>query len=238
MRIYTADNLINFRDLGGYKCKSGFTRDGIAFRCGIPRDPTEKDLKLLRELGIKTVIDLRGIEEAKDRPSNFADDPDFDFYHISLLEANPALSKSKIPLCDMYAMSMKDYSVGYRDLFRLIGQLDGPFMFHCFLGKDRTGILAALLLSEAGVSREDIIENYVISYDLFIGYIENEIRNNTGLIWEQDLSRFKSERKTIECILDYIDNEFGSTRNFLKYTGLTDEEIDKAVSKITDLPQG
>lgn len=232
MKIYEADNLINFRDLGGYACKGGITRDGQFFRCGIPRDPTDRDLRLMKELGIKTIIDLRGIEEAKDRPSTFTDNPDFDFYHISLLEANPALSKSGIPLCEMYAMSMKDYSEGYRNVFRLISELDGPFMFHCFLGKDRTGILSALLLSEAGVSREDIIDNYVISYDLFKDYIENEIRNNTGLIWEQDISRFKSERETIEGILDYIDNEFGSTRKFLKYTGLTDAEIDKAIGKI------
>lgn len=230
MRTYTAQNIINLRDLGGYDTDNGETSYGKIFRCGIPRDPSESDIKLLKRLNIKAVIDLRGIREAEERPSVFKDDPDFDYYNISLLEANPALANRDIPIWEMYEMSLEEFKEGYRHVFKLLADINTTVLIHCFLGKDRTGILSALLLSVAGVCREDIINDYSASYDLFKDFVSYEISNRTGLIWEQDISRLKSDRINIEKALDFIDEKYGSVNRYLISIGITEDEINKVKS--------
>ena len=101
------ENIVNCRDLGGYPCRGGaVTQFGRLLRCGIPRDPTPNDMEKLQEIGIKTVIDLRGDREAVERPSAFLNCPDFTYHQISLLEVNPAITNPDALLSDIYKRSV------------------------------------------------------------------------------------------------------------------------------------
>ena len=232
MTVYSTENIINCRDLGGYACKGGVTAPGRAIRCGIPKDPTENDIRILKEAGVKTVIDLRGVQEARNMPSLFADGSIFDYHHVTLLEANPALTSLDLPVWRMYMISLEEHGDGYAKALRIIMNLDEPFLFHCFLGKDRTGLLSAILLSCAGVSREDILRNYECSFDLFKPFVEREIAMKTGLIWEQDISRLMSDRENLGRALDCVDEKYGGISGYLGYIGFNDEEIDKIGKKL------
>jgi len=224
-RRYITENIINCRDLGGYVCDGGITAYGRALRAGVARDPSESDLEILRKIGIKTVIDLRGDEEAQDMPSFFKDNAEFEYHHVSLLETNPAFAKVEMSMPEMYKMCLNDYKENFAKVLRIIASLDGPFMFHCFCGKDRTGMLAALMLSAAGVDRVDIVADYEVSYTYIKPFIEKEIREKTGLIWDGAYSRFFSHAENMELILDYIDLEFAGAKGYFKKIGLTEEEI-------------
>ncbi len=226
MNFYKTENAINFRDMSGYPCKNGFT-GGRIFRCGMPLDPSDKDIELFLKLGIKTVIDFRGEEEADERPSRLETDERFDYHNISLLEANPAFNKENRPLWDMYIYSLTAYGENYARVFRLMVSTDEPLLCHCFLGKDRTGVLCALLLDAAGVSRENILKDYSLSYPLSMDFLDREIKGKTGLIWEQDVSRLRSDKLYISKTMDYIDEAFGGTKGYLKHIGLTEDEISK-----------
>ena len=92
-RRYITENIINCRDLGGYAFDGGVTAFGRVLRAGVAKTPTQTDLEVLRKFGIRTFIDLRGNEEAEDMPSYFKNNPEFEYHHISLLEANPAFSR-------------------------------------------------------------------------------------------------------------------------------------------------
>lgn len=231
-RYYAGENVINCRDLGGYVCRGGVTAFGKALRAGVLRDPSEKDLANLRSFGIKTVIDLRGAEEANDMPSYFRNNPEFEYHHISLLEANPALAKSDMTMVQMYEHCLSDYSENFAKVLRVIAFLDAPFMFHCFCGKDRTGMLAALLLSAAGVGREDIIADYEVSYTYIRPFIEREIRNNSGLIWEGAYERFYSPGENMAQILSFVDEKFGGAEGYFRKIGLTEDEIEALRTKL------
>lgn len=224
-RRYATENIVNCRDLGGYPANGGVTLFGRALRCAIPKDPTDADIKILKDYGIKTVIDLRGEGESTDMPSVFKNHPDFDYHHISLLEANPVFSKQCTDIGEMYIHSLTEYSRNYAAVLRLISTLTEPFLFHCFAGKDRTGLLAAMLLGAAGVCREDIVADYQVSYTYFRPFYEKELEADTGIIWEKDPSKFYSEPSTMERILDYFESEFGGIIGYFKSIGLTDEEI-------------
>ncbi len=222
---YITENIINCRDLGGYPCRGGVTAYGRILRAGVARTPSEADLEVLRRFGIKTVIDLRGNEEAEDMPSYFKNSSGFDYLHVSLLEANPAFAQNNMTMPEVYELCLNDYKENFAKALRFISTLDAPFMFHCFCGKDRTGILAALILSAAGVDKADIIADYEVSYTYIKDFIEKEIRENTGLIWEGNYDRFYSKSEHMEHILNYIDRTFGGAIGYFRHIGLTNDEI-------------
>ena len=230
-RRYLTENIINCRDLGGYACRNGETAFGKVIRCGVPIDPSESDIALLKKLGIRTVIDLRGDGEAEERPSYFINS-DFDYHQISLLEANPAFSKSVVSMPEMYKYCLKEYGENFAKVFRLIASLDEPFIIQCFFGKDRTGLVSAVLLGLAGVSREDIIADYEVSHTYMKPFYTEQIRLKTGLIWEHNPIMLASEASNMEQILDYFESEFGGFEKYLEYIGLSEEEIKSLCKKL------
>lgn len=222
------ENIVNCRDLGGYPCKDGsVTQFGRMLRCGIPRDPTKNDMEALAGRGIKTVIDLRGDLEAVERPSAFFGHPDFNYHQISLLEVNPAITDSSVLLSDIYKKSVEKYSANYARVFRTLAAIETPAIFHCFLGKDRTGILASMLLTLAEVYREDIIADYQISGTYLHPFYKKEIDEDTGLIWENNDDHLFSEPGNISSLLDYLDKEYGSVAGYLQAAGVASEEIER-----------
>lgn len=231
-RYYAGENIVNCRDLGGYACRGGVTKYGIALRAGVFREPSEKDLENLRSFGVKTVIDLRGDEEAADMPSWFENNPEFSYHHVSLLEANPAMARSNAPMTEIYERCLSEYSGNIALVLKIVAALDEPFMFHCFCGKDRTGMLAALLLSAAGVCKEDIIADYEVSYTYIKPFVEREVRNNSGLIWDGAYERFYSHGENMEHILGYIEENFGGVEGYFRKIGLSEAEIEALRRKL------
>ena len=231
-RYYAGDNIVNCRDIGGYACRGGITKYGVALRAGVFKDPSEKDLEILRNFGIRTVIDLRGDGEAADMPSFFENNPEFDYHHISLLEANPAMVMSNASMTDIYEECLNGYSANVARVLKIIASLDEPFMFHCFCGKDRTGMVAALLLIAAGVCKEDIIADYEVSYTYTKPYVAREIRNKSGIIWEGSYERFYSHGENMEHILNYIEEKFGGVEGYFSAIGLTREETERLKNKL------
>ncbi len=233
MTVYSTENLINCRGLDGYETPFGVTKPGRAIRCGIPKAPTENDLRILRSLGIKTVIDLRGPAEAKAMPSFFAGSDEFDYVNIPLLEANPSLVGKPFSMAELYISSLRENRGNYADVMHLIASLTHPFLFHCFLGKDRTGILSAILLSCAGAAREDIYRNYECTYELIKPFAEKEIRERTGLIWEKDVTRLKSDRVNLIKTFEFFDSEFGGVTGYLQEIGIIGSEISSIRDMLT-----
>lgn len=225
-RRYITENIVNCRDLGGYPTlDGGVTLFGKALRCGILGNPTEKDLETLKKFKIKTVIDLRGNSEKADMPDVFEFLPEYDYHHISLLETNPMFSKKCTDMCEMYILSLTEYKENYARALRLVSRLEEPFLFHCFAGKDRTGLLAAMLLGAAGVCREDIVADYQVSFTYFLPAYEREVKANSGIIWEKNPAKFYSDPAVIQRILDYFDSEFGGIIGYFKFIGLNENEI-------------
>ncbi|HOO26799.1 MAG TPA: tyrosine-protein phosphatase [Clostridiales bacterium] len=223
------DYIENFRDLGGYPLENGgVTKFGRLYRCGIPRDPSEEDMKKVCELGIKNIIDLRGDGEASMMPSAFLKNScGINYKQISLLEVNPAAGAPAVTLSDIYIHSVEEYKENYAKVFKLLSQAEAPTVFHCFLGKDRTGIVASMLLKLAGVLMEDITADYQISRTYLEPFYQRELENDTGLIWESEDDHLMSKPENIINLHMYLDATYGGTAGYLAATGLGKEEIDR-----------
>lgn len=228
LRHIPCENIQNCRDLGGYPIRGGgATKFGRLLRCGIPKKITAADMDFLKQYGVKTVFDLRGDLESIAIPSGIESDPFFDYNQISLLEVNPAEPNTHVPMPEIYLSTICDCADNVGWLFKKLSKLTEPAMFHCFLGKDRTGITAALILTLNGVYFEDVVADYAASAAYLEPFYRYEIEHETGLIWEQDPDKLDSKSVNILRVFEYIERVYGTVEDYLMAHNVTAKEIDR-----------
>jgi protein tyrosine/serine phosphatase len=161
----------NFRDLGGYPARDGRrVRWRRLFRAdGLDR-LTAADLRHIEQLRLRTVIDLRtGDEVARGRIATT--EGEVSWHHLPMLDVLPPRQRYDdwVQPAHVAAQYLGMISTGTgaataRSFLRLVCDPERyPLVFHCFAGKDRTGILTALVLGLLGVADEDIAADYALS---------------------------------------------------------------------------
>ena len=164
MRRILLCGMENLRDLGGYplagRGSERFTRWGSLYRGDLPKQVTQADRQRLRELGITTVVDLRSKEEIERKPDPLAQELGIRYLHCPLAGDGRVPAPDEVPLS---YMEMADGTGQMAGALRAIAEAPQAVLFHCSAGKDRTGVVAALLFWLAGVSEEDILADYIVS---------------------------------------------------------------------------
>ncbi len=227
-RRYILENIENCRDLGGYPSKYGCTKFGRFIRCGTVDRPTESDISTLKELNISTVIDLRGDFEFNNQPNDMERLTD-NVNHVSLYEMNVAEAKGmKITITEVYEYIIDNYKENVCKALKSVADApDGAVLYHCFLGKDRTGILSMLLLTIAGVGEDDIVADYQLTYT----YLESYMFTHADTLWDTDPAMHYSLPQTMRSLIAYVKEKCGSVIDYIRLTGVTDEEIEKIRKK-------
>jgi len=167
---------MNLRDLGGWTGFDGRrVGHGHFYRCDRLSDLTDADLSVLTGLGIETVIDLRHEGETAEHPSRLWASV---VLHRNIpMAAELAAQKSLVDLIldgEIAEVTVAEVEASYREMltrhavgFGLAVETmlasEGPALFHCTAGKDRTGLLAMLVLSTVGVSDDDVIRDFGLS---------------------------------------------------------------------------
>jgi len=150
----------NFRDLGGYTTADGReVRRRSLFRSDSLHRMTDDDLAALAGLGIRAVIDLRTDGELAAH-GRVAHHDERRFAHIPC--ADP-IDDHLLPRAELYLAFARARGPELAAAFRFVAHEEGPIVFHCMAGKDRTGILAALLLSMLGVPDTTIAADYALT---------------------------------------------------------------------------
>lgn len=159
-RHISFERLHNFRDLGGYTTADGghAVRWGRLFRADSLGKLRGPDWERFLELGVEAVIDLRYSWEI-DAKGRVPEHPSLAYHHLSI-EHRPYDQSSLGPdvatgpyLAERYMEVAHDGVVELRAALEMIAYQDGPVAFHCASGKDRTGLLAALVLALLGSPR-------------------------------------------------------------------------------------
>jgi protein tyrosine/serine phosphatase len=158
----------NFRDLGGLPTADGrFTRHGVLFRSGGLEELTSPDVRfLIDDIGLRTIFDLRSADDCETAPS-LRDTP-VRLINVPIFRAasaanpeRPIHADGRADVARIYRMYMER---SIPAISEIIGELTSgatPAMFHCAAGKDRTGVVAAILLSAVGVTRDAVIADYM-----------------------------------------------------------------------------
>ncbi|MFF3687978.1 tyrosine-protein phosphatase [Streptomyces sp. NPDC002187] len=163
------ERLHNFRDLGGYRATDGRTvRWGTLYRSDSLAKLQGTDWDRFLTLGVRTVIDLRYPWETAAK-GRVPESDSFDYVNLSVehrpydqAEISPDLDPWRY-LADRYAEVALDGAKELRQALELVAADSGPLVFHCASGKDRTGLLAALVLGLAGVPDDDIAADFALT---------------------------------------------------------------------------
>ncbi|KAF9266334.1 hypothetical protein L218DRAFT_997113 [Marasmius fiardii PR-910] len=242
----TIDGVINVRDLGGYPSSvpDKITKHGIVFRSAELAGITDRGKEQLKNLGVTKVFDLRSDTEIEKYNSAL---PSLD--GIEVVRA-PVFSKEDYSP-EMMANRYKLYASGKTEAFmelysqildhggRAFGALlrhirDRPTegcLFHCTAGKDRTGVIAAIILKLTGVDNESIAQDYALTRvgreparTMIMQRLSKEplfASNN-----EAALNMFTCRKETMTAFLALLDEKYGGVEQYLKtILELTDEDI-------------
>lgn len=218
-------NVLNCRDLGGYETEYGVTKFGRFLRAGVVEVPDAWEVKILEEYGVKTVIDLRGEFETADMNPHLDRIKDADVKNISLYEANVANANGTLAvLNEIYNYIVDSNRESIRTVLEAIADAkDGTLMYHCFFGKDRTGILSLLLLTIAGVQEDDIIADYQVTYT----YVEKYVEDHSDILWSQDREMHYSKPESMKSLIAHLKEMYGSVYEYILSTGISEGKIDK-----------
>jgi protein-tyrosine phosphatase len=212
----------NFRDLGGYRTESGrATLWGRVFRSDSPHNFTAADLEVFDALGIQFIYDLRRDAERETdpgpRPCVHRELPSGPVFGT---DANTLRDRDDGErwLFEDYCKMLEIAGPVFGDLFSRFAECDGPVMFHCMGGKDRTGMTAALLLCCLGVDRETVLDDYELTsrycgpdqiphvVDLFV---------SQGIAREAAMGILSTPRWAMENALDRLDSAYGGIELYL-----------------------
>jgi hypothetical protein len=239
------DGCLNVRDLGGYPLPGGGdTRIGAIVRADSVRQLSEAGWQSLLDYGVRTVVDLR-------LPSELDGDPPaglpVDFVHVPLVRELDAAESAEIDAIadahgddvvsatrDVYLETIERNHAGVAGAITAIaGAQPGGVLVHCHAGKDRTGIVAALLLDLVGVERALIGEDYAQTAVSLARVLADWVEEA-----DDDDDRERRRRiaatppETIVGLLAALDGRYGSPRAFLRAAGVADVDLDRAAARL------
>ena len=250
-RLLPMDGSHNTRELGGYKTTDGKTiKWGKLFRSDKLSDISKTDQAYLQNLGIKKIVDFRSEQEK-------AEDPNIIPTGISYVEMPISVDgamRSKIEavlkgetdrevqsfLIDANKEFVTNYADVYENFLRGLIDEDAPTLFHCTAGKDRAGFAAAITLIALGVSKEDVINDYMKTNAFTQERIE-EILGQIELmsLYQSDVEILRPllgvEQIYIETAFRTAEEKYGSLENFIRDgLNISDEDIQKLRNKFLE----
>lgn len=230
------ERALNFRSLGGYASKfGGNTRDGRLFRADSLENLTDADVRTVRALGVRASIDLRSSYEIDRAASKLADTEGLAYYNVPLLDDVHSRPQDGMAfpssMGEMYIHLLDGAQGSILKVFDILDQYsDAGVVFHCTAGKDRTGIIAALLLDLLGVDRVEIVRDYTLTQILMqpiFAAMAAGFEKNTGIPMPAHV--LESKEESIVTFLDHLYGKYGGARAYLIAIGFGEDRTDRFV---------
>jgi len=239
----------NTRDLGGLPARHGLTRTGVAVRSDNVASLTPAGRRAMIDYGITTIIDLRSESEVKGAPgppfSEFQSSAPLSpldgtdgggpiFLHLALIDDATAPILNQAPtMPERYALMLDRRQEALGAIFDGIASADGPVLFHCFAGKDRTGLVAALLLSVAGVDLDAIGADYAETDVQLASKYEEWLAKATPERLATMRDELRCPPEWILSTLEHLERKWGGVETYLEAAGVSKDTITRVQSKLT-----
>ncbi|KIM46439.1 hypothetical protein M413DRAFT_17086 [Hebeloma cylindrosporum] len=239
--------VINVRDLGHYPStteKGQITKPGYLFRAAELSGITDEGKAKLKELGITRVYDLRSDTEIRKYNTPLPDIDGVEIIHMPVFQTadySPEMMARRYQLyasgkteafLELYSQILDHGGHAFGTILRHVRDKPNEgCLFHCTAGKDRTGVMAAILLKLAGVEDELISRDYALTRvgreparEKIMARLSKEplfASNN-----EAALNMFTCRHETMQAFLEHFDEKYGGVDEYVRrYVGLSDEEI-------------
>jgi protein-tyrosine phosphatase len=245
----------NFRTVGNIKNSEGKTlKEGKFYRSGNLYKLRNNSFKKLDKLGIKEIIDLRNAKEIGDKPDNLPENIIYKKYSAfedqgdQLSQAKKLVLKGKVNASDadkrmlnFYREYVSENSETIKKIITEILESDQPVLYHCTAGKDRTGIITALILTILRFDKDTIYNDYLLSNNFRKDLVEKRLNlaNNLHFIYPKiDMKVLEKlswiESDYLDAAFDEINKKYGSTDVYIQQVlGISNDKREEYIRKFT-----
>ena len=222
------ETTLNTRELGGYRTRQGkMTNVHTLLRSDEQKHLSSADIAYLLERKITTIIDMRTKKVTSHLPSPFASRAPFAYCNIPIEEGSGvAESIEAVPVSYMNIVG----SANMRQVYQCIAHAPQGVLFHCSAGKDRSGVVSAILLLLAEVRDKDIIEHYMMTKECNAKRFALARKNHPDL----DINIIIPREEFMIRFLQLFREKYGAAENYMRRIGVLPEEIEMIQSKLVD----
>jgi len=232
------DGPANFRDLGGYPAGARRLRRGHVFRSDSLSRMSESDVRhVVDELGVATVVDLRAGHEVATYGHGPLGSEGVLVHHLPIadetrpdrIERPPdAPDPATLTLDRIYLLMLDRYADRFVGVLRMLAdEATHPIVFHCAAGKDRTGLVAALLLSLLGVDDETVAADYALTsehIDELVARHRAQAESEGNTVEVND-AHLRAEAAVMRIVLAETRERYGSAEAYLLSHGLEPDAV-------------
>jgi protein tyrosine/serine phosphatase len=236
------DGCLNVRDLGGHVTEDGVeTRWGSVIRSDSVRTLSEAGWDALVAHGVARIVDLRSHGEREEDPPH---EVPVEVVHVSVMaEHDDAVWQEIERAADgeperetevFYLESLRRWGDRFAEAIAAVADApDAPVVVHCRGGRDRTGIVAALLLRLAGVALADAAADYALSSAKLEPHWRRWVDDAPDEAERERRLRFSATpAATMLAVLEALEREHGSVAGFLREHGVSDETVARARARL------
>jgi protein-tyrosine phosphatase len=242
-RIIELAGCLNFRDLGGYPTADGrAVRWRQVFRSDALHHLTRQDVAHLRdELRLGDVIDLRSTFELDTEGRGPLATEAMRFHHHPLYDGNtPRTALAlELSLADRYFMLAEFAQRPIAGVISALASTDSPAVYHCAAGKDRTGVVSAILLGIFGVPDEIVVADYAATQENLDAIIERLMSTDGyhNMLSALPPDTLHAEPETMRTFLQRLRDKYGSMDAYARAAGVADDALDRLRKRLlTDKP--
>jgi protein-tyrosine phosphatase len=232
------EGVLNSRDLGGYPTADGReTRWGAVVRSDNLTTLTEAGRAALVAYGIRSIIDLRRPSEIQELPSPFAVPGTHGIEYTNIPFQDPASPEEAEPetLALIYVGMLNRYRQRVAAVMTAVAQApNGGVLVHCAGGKDRTGLVSALLLSVAEVAPETVAADYALSSEYLRPREEEYLLSGPGDRAEREriVAMYRPTVEVMLEVLDHLNGRSGGVESYLVRAGVAAEDINRLRNRL------
>lgn len=233
--VLPLEGAYNVRDLGGFSTKDGReTRKNVFLRADNTANLTLNDIALLKKLGVTLSIDLRSSKETEDLPSKLKNCDGVRYENIVMLDelsSNGFRGGFPSSMAEMYIKNLDCAQESFAQVFRLFLENEGASLFHCTAGKDRTGMVAMLLLDLAGVPDAVIIADYAETERYMQPVFAKLVERMRGIGVEVPDYALRSAPESMVRLLNHLREKYGNARRYLEEAGICSKDLDSLLAR-------
>ncbi|PKF74346.1 tyrosine-protein phosphatase [Chryseobacterium sp. PMSZPI] len=254
-RSINIKKVYNFRAVGNIKNKDGrILKQGAFYRSGHFYKLQSKSFDQIENLGIKEIIDLRNSKEIAQKPDHLPKNIIYKNYSAfedegdQLDQAKKLVLKGKVNgadadkrMVDFYREYVTENPGVIKKIITETLESKEPVLYHCTAGKDRTGIITALILTILKFDKETIYNEYLLSNNYRKDLVENRLRlaNNLHFVYpKMDIQVLEKlswvEKKYLDAAFGEINKKYGSTDTYIeKALGISESKRKEYIEKFT-----
>ena len=235
------EGCLNFRDLGGYPTEDGRSlRWRQLFRSDALHLLTPRDVRILREeLRLGAIVDLRSSSELGSDGRGPLESEAIRFHHVPLFDGIDLSGERRteaLTLSDRYYLLAEFARDAIGRVVNTLAFADAPALYHCAAGKDRTGVISAVLLGLLGVRDEVIVADYALTQEN-LDAIVDRLMSTPGyqvMLAALPPDTLHANPETMSILLQRLRDKYGSVRAYAEVAGVTAEAIERLHARLLE----